>query len=457
MVFYCRRLLATLLFCLAAPAWAQGPYNCPDLTNKEKITLDEMTQGKDGWFFRVTRDLSSQLIVTPEVEQLFARLSKALERRGTLLVLSPVPPRAAVERKFLDENNPEQAAFSPEKAEKNYLNVTRSLARAGVMIPNLLETEPAPMDMPSDKPFFFRRDRHWTPYGSRAVAAKIGETIKSSKFYEGITPSKYETKIISESGWKPNMALEIQRLCAETIPPEPYERFETQQIVGDDANALFGDESGGNPAVLVGSSFSAVQEYNFDGFLMEATGVEVANHAISAGSQFNAITSYVSAPAFETAKPPFIIWEMPHLIDISQSALVMFRQIIPATYGACSAENALATSKITIRNGAAMHLMDVPAEKKITGTGYYLFITSPNLGLAKFTLQFEYDDGDGEWFTVDRSQHFENSGRFFVELSDEIEGNLTSLSVDGLPNINADMEVRLCKSPDLNAQSASLK
>jgi alginate biosynthesis protein AlgX len=448
-MFFARLLFLSLIgfIWLSSVAWAEGPYQCPDLSDKEKLTFDEMTQGKDGWFFRITRDLNSQLLLTPEAEKLFSRLAFALQRRGTLLVLSPVPPRATVARDYLDMKNPVQAAFSPDKATENYQHVTRSLAQAGVMMPDLFETTPPPREMSAERPFFFKRDHHWTPYGARAVAQKIGELVKATELYKTLKPSNYETKIISRSGWKPAMAIELQRLCRDVIPPEPFERFQTQMVAGNDADALFGDEDASEPAVLVGSSFSAVQEYNFDGFLMEATGLEIANHAISAGMQFNAITSYTSSPGFETARPPFIIWEMPHLIDIGEQALVMFRQIIPATYGACTEDAAIAKNKVNIKGGKAISLLKIAKGTEIQGQNYYLFLVTPNLGLSKFTLQFEYDDGDGEWFTVDRSQHFENTGRFFVELSDETEGNLDSVIIDGLPNINAEMEVRLCSVP----------
>lgn len=433
---------------LFAPAHAEGPYQCPDLNNKDKISIDEMTQGKDGWFFRINSDLSSPLILTPEVAEIFGRFAAALKARGTQLVMAPIPPRAAIEQRNLDTDNPLQKNFPADKYLESYQRITALLSQHGVLMPNLLETSPPPNEMPSDKPFFFRRDHHWTPYGARAVAQKIAASLKESGSLANLTKTEYKTRIIDQSEWKPKLALEIQRLCSEPIPAEPYDRFETtRSAAADSADDLFGDTAASEPAVLVGSSFSAVKEYNFDGFLMEATGIEVANRAISAGMQFNAITSYVSSPAFEKAKPPFIIWEMPSLIDISQSALVMFRQIIPATYGVCTPENTLATNHVSIKQGKPAPLLKLNDDTHVSGNQYYLFVGTPNLGLAKFTLKFEYKGGDGDWFTVDRSEHFENTGRFFVELSDEVEGDLVSVDIDGLPNTNAELDVKLCKAP----------
>ncbi|MBY0355051.1 MAG: hypothetical protein K2Q12_04890 [Rickettsiales bacterium] len=439
--------VAVIIGAISCPALAGPAFNCPDLLNKEKISLDEMVQGSEGWFYRIKSDLQSPLLITAETQGLFARLATSLQQRGTALILAPVPPRAAIAHAYLDETDPLQQGFDVEKSLRSYRQVTRALREAGVLVPNLLKTTPPPQDMPADQFFFFKRDHHWTPYGARAVAQKIAETMKKTKQFAALKPAEFQTKKLGDSGWKPSMALEIQRLCSDETPAEPLERFETQRVAQDNPDDLFGDSTQSEPAVLVGSSFSAITEFNFDGFLMGASGIEIANRAISAGQQFNAIVSFVSSPAFETAHPPFLIWEMPSLNNISEASLIMFRQLIPATHGACSIENALASNKISIKDGAATSLLSVPAEKKVTGNQYYLYLTSSNLGLAKFTLQMDYDDEDGEWFTVDRSQHFDNSGRFFVELSDEIEGNLTAISIDGMPNTNAEMEVRLCQAP----------
>ena len=60
----------------------------------------------------------------------------------------------------------------------------------------------------------------------------------------------------------------------------------------------------------------------------------------------------------------------------------------------------------------------------------------------------EYDDGDGEWFILDRRENFNNSGRFFVELSKEINSNLETVRLIGLPEIDAKIEARLCSIPN---------
>ena len=59
----------------------------------------------------------------------------------------------------------------------------------------------------------------------------------------------------------------------------------------------------------------------------------------------------------------------------------------------------------------------------------WLTFHSDNRGLANFTIEMEYADGDGEWFVVDRRENYNNAGRFFVELSDEITSELTQVKL----------------------------
>ncbi len=48
---------ALLILMPPRPAAAAPLFDCPDLHNKQKMSLGEMTQGEDGWFFRLGGDL----------------------------------------------------------------------------------------------------------------------------------------------------------------------------------------------------------------------------------------------------------------------------------------------------------------------------------------------------------------------------------------------------------------
>ena len=274
----------------------------------------------------------------------------------------------------------------------------------------------------------------------------MAEALKANEVFKAQKPKSFETKEIAKGEMKHTMSMEIQRLCQGEVPAEPFPLFETTSKA-DDADALFGDEEGASPSILIGSSFSANKQFNFEGFLMQYTGLDIANYAVSGGMLFNALVSLSNNPAFETMKPPFMFWEAPSIYDFNSDSATAFRQVIPGVYGACKDEQAVARGTLSIAAGKGGVLLQVPAQKKAHGTGYYLVIDSSSRALTKFTIEMDYDDDDGEWFIIDRTQFFDNTGRFFLELSDEIDSNLVTVNVNDAGNTTGTLTAKLCPIP----------
>jgi len=229
------------------------------------------------------------------------------------------------------------------------------------------------------------------------------------------------------------------------LPPEPLKHY-TTQLNAEGADALFGDV-GGEPSVLVGTSFSAVPHFNFDGFLSEKTGLNISNRSVSGGGIYNALISYTSSKQFENTKPPLLFWETPSSYDFNTETPTVMRQVIPAVYGACTGGNVVANTSVKIQNGVPTTLFTLAPEKKVSLTDYYIFIDAGDRAFNQFTLIIDYDDEDGEWFTIDRSDRFDNEGRFFIELNDEIASNVVKIGIDNMPNINANLSAKICKKP----------
>lgn len=443
----CRPFVFALLAgsCIAHAASAESIlFKCPDLANKEKQTIAEMTQGFDGFFFRISGDMRQDYAIMPEAQEYFERMAKALANRGTQLVFISVPSRGIAGQAFLDKSQLPQKEFDAKATENSYLDMLDRIRKVGVQIPSLVDIS---HDEPgTSEPYFFKRDHHWTSWGAQKSAQVIAEMIKKHPNYKKVKPLEYETSVTSEAQMKHTMAEEIQRLCTDEIPAEPFPVSTTRLNASTGEDALFGDSGGGvDSSVLVGSSFSATENFNFDGFLADATGLEIANYAISAGLLFNSIVSYTSSPDFVKTHPPFLFWEAPGIYDLNKDTSKFFRQIIPAIHGDCGEGKAVASGKLQIENGRGGILLQADTARKIFGKNYYLFLESSSRALAKFTLELDYEDGDGEWFTVDRSEHFNNTGRFFVELIDEIESPLVKVTLEQPSNVNADVTARICK------------
>ncbi|MEZ5583494.1 MAG: hypothetical protein R3F37_12805 [Candidatus Competibacteraceae bacterium] len=298
----------------------------------------------------------------------------------------------------------------------------------------------------------FKRDTHWTPEGARLASQAVGRALAELPAYQSLDKTTYQSKVMSEQQIKHTMAQEIQRLCQSELPPEPYSFYETRQLAEGDSNAdLFGSPEDTGSLVLLGTSFSAVTYFNFDGFLAESTGLEVANHAISGGQLFNAMASFTASPQFEETDTRFMLWEAPAYSNFNRGSSSAFRQIIPAVYGPCTADTAVASGRITVRQGEPSGPLAVDPALAVSGKDYYLYLSTPNRALAQFTVKIDYADGDFEWFAIDRTERFPNWGRFFIEFSEDIESTVSRIALSGLPQLNAELEAHICRAPTLMA------
>jgi alginate biosynthesis protein AlgX len=233
------------------------------------------------------------------------------------------------------------------------------LRSTGMVVPNLMDFTAAENIDPSQA--FFKRDHHWTPEGARLASRAVGKALSELPDYRELGKASYQSAAVSQAQIKHTMAQEIQRLCQGEIPPEPYPQYETRLLAqGDDGNAdLFGSAENTGSLVLVGTSFSAEGHFNFDGFLSESTGLEVANHAISGGQLFNAMVSFTASPQFDESDARFMLWEAPSYYNLNRDSAGAFRQIIPAVQGPCADDAVVASAPITVRQGEASGSLNV--------------------------------------------------------------------------------------------------
>ncbi len=419
-------------------------FNCPHLADNTKITFTPMTQGFDGWFYRIQEDLKEDFTPAPETISFFTRVANAFKIRGSSLIYIPIPPRGIVAQKYLDPSNEVQKNYSPTNAYLSYIKLIVALRSSGIMTSNFVQIGKDHKNIP----FSFKRDHHWKSTGAKLAGKSIGNLITNHTKYSELSKSKYNTTQVGYQEMKGPYAIELQGLCNGIIPSEKYMMDTTERIVDNSAGALFGDNNESDPVVIVGTSFSANERFNFEGYISQYTGLETANYSIGGGGLMNSIISYTSSPNFHKTTPPFIVWEAQSAYSLNDDTEPAFRQIIPAIYGECSEDKAIATGKVEIKKGKGQTLLKVASNKEVSGNQYFIFLESSNTGFTNFTLQMDYSDGDGERFSIDRSIRYNNRGRFFVELLDEIDSSLVSVSIDSMPNVNTSLKIRVCRISD---------
>lgn len=407
-------------------------YNCPTLYE----SLDGVAQGNDGWFFRKSA-LQEDFEALSRTAYYMGQLRKAFKAKGSDLIFFLVPPRAVVSANKINPTQTMLDRYELDLARNNFTGFIKALNAQGGLVTSLDVSQPV-------DDFFYARDFHWKPKGARTTAQYLANVIKVLPFYKSLSPATFTTAQIGTDSLKTDLGQSLDRVCDEDIPAEPYPLFRTTKELGDGADALFGDDSDNGLIVLLGTSYSD-GKYNFEGFLSEYTGMEVANFAISGGGLRNAMISYVTRPPRKRLDPDVIIWESLAHYDVNQ-AEYLFRQSIPAVHGECSEKDTLMSGKVDIKGGEETMLLDGAASQHIAGEGYYLFFEASNPAFVKMTLEMNYADGDGEWFPIDRSWRYKNTSRFFVQLSDALTEPLESIKILHEETAQSTISYRLCAS-----------
>ncbi|MEM9435653.1 MAG: hypothetical protein AAGA15_01320 [Pseudomonadota bacterium] len=153
---------------------------------------------------------------------------------------------------------------------------------------------------------YMRTDTHWSPLGAQiaaeAVAAEAGLTSSGS--------TSFETTFAAETAFQGDL-----RPFVDTGPFARWVGVDPETIVQPVTTSsasglgLFDDPEIG--IVLVGTSFSARTEFNFAGFLQEATGQSLVSLAVEGRGPFAPMQDALQSGAITDLSPTVVIWEIP--------------------------------------------------------------------------------------------------------------------------------------------------
>ena len=92
-IFTCFFALLCSVTMLASAHAKEILYNCPDLHDTSKRSIEPLTQGYDGWFFR-QNDMKTDFSMSPQSLAYFKRLNDTLKAKDITLVIMPLLSRA---------------------------------------------------------------------------------------------------------------------------------------------------------------------------------------------------------------------------------------------------------------------------------------------------------------------------------------------------------------------------
>ncbi len=249
---------------------------------------DGAVVGRNGWLFTAeefqepknTRDLRKEL------ETAKAKLSEA----GITLIPVIVPDKARMHADKLTRRRSTPFARRYDHA----LEAVESVGLTVIDLRPVLEFDQS----------FLRQDTHWSPEGARRTAITVASATQID-----LTVSAVTTKPIGQSPFDGDLLNFINTgpFRAWSGPSlEHIDRFET--TVETEAT-LFGDTT--VPVALVGTSYSALPDFHFEGFLKQALSADALNAAAVGQGPFEPMDQFLSDLSTLTSPPSLVIWEIP--------------------------------------------------------------------------------------------------------------------------------------------------
>ncbi|MBD2835985.1 alginate O-acetyltransferase [Pseudomonas sp. JM0905a] len=262
--------------------------------------------GQDGWLF-------SDEEFDPVAEgnrhvrdnlALIGGVRDELAKHNVELMLAIIPAKSRLYPEYVGETTP--TALRQDLYER-FRGVAR---KAGILAPDLLATLEQAKD---NGQVFLRTDTHWTPLGAEAVAGSLGKAVGEAMSLRG-NPQPYVTDIQGVDTYKGDLTrfLPLDPLFENLMPaPDQLQKRSTRSqnegAAADDA--LFAESD--VPVVLVGTSYSANDKWNFAGALRQALQRDLVNHAEDGHGPILPMLKYLKSDELKDAPPQLVIWEFP--------------------------------------------------------------------------------------------------------------------------------------------------
>lgn len=398
---------------------------CPAASNRSLYNTSflegftTLVEGRDGWLFRSDDDLRAAFGPDAEGYAGLRRFRDALRRRGTELVMVYQPSRGLM---HADQLPPEARRRYPlDLARDSYTATLARFRAAGLVVPELDRLFSAR----GSPAYFFRGDHHWTPEGARRTAELTAAEIKQMPAYAQLARKSFVTNRIGVLAKRGTLQKAASQLCGFGYADQYVERYSTGAAEGGE---LFGDEEA-PPITLAGTSNSDAA-YNFAGFLSEYLGVEVLNESLAGGGFDGALRRYLPSPAYQTAPPKILIWELQTYSNLSDPEF--YRRVIPLVGNGCARKAPVLSRTVALKGATTEALFNGGGEvRELSSRDYQLDLQFDNPAVEKMKAVIWYTDGGKDQISLENSPRLEAQGRYVVELrGDRDYGQRSFLSLD---------------------------
>jgi alginate O-acetyltransferase complex protein AlgJ len=258
--------------------------------------------GDNGWFFTAEE---FKHVTTEDIDDAvehIAKVRKDLEGLGISLVVAPLPAKSDIYAEEVPSLVRSTAMAEAYKAFVGALN-EKSILTA--------DTRPALLKAKPFGEIFLKSDTHWSPQGAKVTAETIQTTLQTA----GISLPSEEvmaqwhapvllwgdlTKFVTSPDYAPSAGL-----VQESVPV--YRTTIEPASTGAD---IFGNETA-IPVMLVGTSYSANENWSFADFLRQSLRADVVNVAKEGLGPGIPMMDLLAGSALEETAPHVVVWEFP--------------------------------------------------------------------------------------------------------------------------------------------------
>jgi len=274
--------------------WANVQYLLFDESNTGAVF------GRDGWLFSNQEYLVPNDLVGNMDDQLaqIANVRETLEASGKQLIVLPVPMKLDIQRsQALDQPTRQILGLHDDFVSR--------LQGQRVAVSSV---RPAFLAAVGEQDMFLRNDTHWNPDGARLAAVELAR-----QYPELIGDRHYTSSVSGNKSVKGDLVNFLNfdpRLKPRYFAPvdiKLYETLDSEQSTA--ADALFGEVP--QNLMLVGTSYSRIDDWNFVGFLKEALHSDILSIAVEAKGPFQAMDEFLASEELKDPGITTVIWEFP--------------------------------------------------------------------------------------------------------------------------------------------------
>lgn len=258
--------------------------------------------GEDEWFFTAEEFKTVPASEIEDAAKRVADVQRDLEARGIRLVVAPLPAKSDIYAEDVPYLVRSQAMA------ETYAAFMKALQEKGIVT---ADTRSALL---AAKPFdevFLKSDTHWSPAGAKTTAEAIQTSLQMAgiKLQPEHVTAQWQTPVslwgdLTKFVTSPEYATTVG-LKQESVP------IYRTTVNADAADAdIFGDDAA-VPVMLVGTSYSANENWSFADFLRQSLRADVVNVAKEGLGPGVPMMDLLAGSALDETTPTVVVWEFP--------------------------------------------------------------------------------------------------------------------------------------------------